>query len=117
MATKEGSFITIPSPRTYTSVLAVPRSMARSLEKNPARRLISIQGHPDTHDRGMKRVRQFSSDTAGSRFGIDDGTIPSGRSQPALAEVNGKGHFGLPSLEPRESRLQVGHSPVCGHRI
>src|SRR6266852_1716230 len=46
MATKEGSFITMPSPRTYTSVLAVPRSMARSLEKNPAKRLISIQGHP-----------------------------------------------------------------------
>src|SRR5579862_3630879 len=33
MATMEGSFTTMPLPRAYTSVLAVPRSMARSLEK------------------------------------------------------------------------------------
>src|ERR1017187_484954 len=32
MATIEGSFTTMPLPRAYTSVLAVPRSMARSLE-------------------------------------------------------------------------------------
>src|SRR5712692_342289 len=55
MATKEGSFITMPSPRTYTSVLAVPRSMARSLENSPARRLISIPSHPvaAVHDRRL----------------------------------------------------------------
>jgi len=34
-ATTDGSESTIPLPFTYTSVLAVPRSMARSLEKNP----------------------------------------------------------------------------------
>src|SRR5579864_1329628 len=41
MATMEGSFTTMPLPRAYTSVLAVPRSMARSLEKmlNSERRL------------------------------------------------------------------------------
>src|SRR6476620_4871856 len=41
MATMEGSFTTMPLPRAYTSVLAVPRSMARSLEKmlNSDRRL------------------------------------------------------------------------------
>src|SRR5579864_3604185 len=41
MATIEGSFTTIPLPRAYTSVFAVPRSMARSLEKmlNSDRRL------------------------------------------------------------------------------
>src|SRR6476469_6099191 len=33
MATMEGSLTTMPLPRAYTSVLAVPRSMARSLEK------------------------------------------------------------------------------------
>src|SRR3982075_1828012 len=33
MATIEGSFTTMPLPRAYTSVFAVPRSMARSLEK------------------------------------------------------------------------------------
>src|SRR5207342_2576832 len=33
IATMEGSFTTMPLPRAYTSVLAVPRSMARSLEK------------------------------------------------------------------------------------
>src|SRR5262245_26520848 len=70
MATKEGSFITMPSPRTYTSVLAVPRSMARSLEKTPARRLFSIRGHPATYDCGMESVRQCSPDTERSRFGV-----------------------------------------------
>src|SRR5262249_15511949 len=33
MATIEGSFTTSPVPLAYTQVLAVPRSMARSLEK------------------------------------------------------------------------------------
>jgi hypothetical protein len=32
MATMEGSFTTMPFPRAYTNVLAVPRSIARSLE-------------------------------------------------------------------------------------
>src|SRR5579864_7037071 len=32
MATMEGSFTTMPLPLAYTSVLAVPRSIARSLE-------------------------------------------------------------------------------------
>src|SRR5579863_10106411 len=41
MATIEGSFTTMPLPRAYTRVLAVPRSIARSLEKmlNNDRRL------------------------------------------------------------------------------
>src|SRR5581483_2262790 len=41
MATMEGSFTTMPLPRAYTRVLAVPRSIARSLEKilNSDRRL------------------------------------------------------------------------------
>ena len=34
-ATTDGSFETIPLPRTKVSVVAVPRSMARSLEKSP----------------------------------------------------------------------------------
>ena len=34
-ATTEGSDRMTPLPRTYTRVLAVPRSMAISLEKNP----------------------------------------------------------------------------------
>ena len=33
MATMEGSFTTMPLPRAYTQVFAVPRSIARSLEK------------------------------------------------------------------------------------
>src|SRR6266508_5114624 len=45
MATIEGSFMTMPSPRTYTRVLAVPRSMARSLEKRPARKLSNMVMH------------------------------------------------------------------------
>jgi hypothetical protein len=39
MATMDGSFTTIPLPFAYTRVLAVPRSMARSLEKRLKRRL------------------------------------------------------------------------------
>ena len=34
-ATTEGSLRTMPRPRTYTNVFAVPRSMATSVEKNP----------------------------------------------------------------------------------
>jgi hypothetical protein len=34
IATIDGSLTTIPLPRAYTQVLAVPRSMARSLENN-----------------------------------------------------------------------------------
>src|SRR5688572_4467009 len=34
IATMDGSLTTIPLPRAYTHVLAVPRSMARSLENN-----------------------------------------------------------------------------------
>src|SRR6185295_9854688 len=43
MATMEGSLTTIPRPFAYTSVLAVPRSMARSLENrlNNGRKFIS----------------------------------------------------------------------------
>ena len=33
MATMEGSLVTMPLPRANTQVFAVPRSMARSLEK------------------------------------------------------------------------------------
>ena len=32
IATMEGSFTTMPLPRAYTRVFAVPRSIARSLE-------------------------------------------------------------------------------------
>jgi len=39
IATIEGSLRTIPSPRTYTSVFAVPRSTAKSFENMPASRL------------------------------------------------------------------------------
>ena len=34
-ATTEGSLATMPLPLTYTRVLAVPRSMAKSVEKKP----------------------------------------------------------------------------------
>jgi hypothetical protein len=35
MTTQDGSLIIIPLPRTLTRVLAVPRSMPMSSEKNP----------------------------------------------------------------------------------
>src|SRR4029453_1407983 len=37
IATIEGSLTTMPFPRAYTQVLAVPRSMARSLENSEKR--------------------------------------------------------------------------------
>src|SRR5512146_2912373 len=39
-ATTEGSFSTIPFPWTYTSVVAVPKSMARSFENQPKMSLV-----------------------------------------------------------------------------
>ena len=39
MATTDGSLRTIPVPRAYTRVFAVPRSIERSLENRPLRRL------------------------------------------------------------------------------
>src|SRR6185312_937921 len=46
IATMEGSFTTIPLPRAYTSVFAVPRSMARSLENMLARERILLNHEP-----------------------------------------------------------------------
>src|SRR5207248_7016318 len=45
MATIEGSLTTMPLPLAYTSVLAVPRSIARSLENmlNSERRLWNLE--------------------------------------------------------------------------
>src|SRR6266404_1363191 len=48
MATIDGSLTTMPFPRAYTQVLAVPRSMARSLENNDSieRRLKGLLQEP-----------------------------------------------------------------------
>src|SRR5580765_2757047 len=66
MATMDGSFITMPSPRTYTRVLAVPRSMARSFENSPARILISM--HPPIYlafrGNGGRSVKRSVAPTA-----------------------------------------------------
>src|ERR1700722_2794738 len=53
MATIDGSLTTIPFPRAYTQVLAVPRSMARSLENNDSieRRLKQGSFRNQTADR------------------------------------------------------------------
>ena len=42
MATQEGSLITIPFPRTLTRVLAVPKSIPISSEKNPNSQLSGL---------------------------------------------------------------------------
>src|SRR5690348_1684530 len=46
MATMEGSLTTMPLPRAYTRVFAVPRSMARSLENMLARERILLNQEP-----------------------------------------------------------------------
>src|SRR5688572_31576677 len=48
MATIEGSFTTMPLPRAYTHVFAVPRSIARSLE-NSENRERKLKGDPHKH--------------------------------------------------------------------
>src|SRR5437588_4163051 len=48
-ATTEGSLRTIPRPRTWTSVLAVPRSMPMSLDQRPRTVLTTFKaGNPKT---------------------------------------------------------------------
>src|SRR3954468_10630363 len=49
IATIDGSLTTIPLPRAYTQVLAVPRSMARSLENRD-----NIERRLKTHDSLMR---------------------------------------------------------------
>src|SRR6476660_1838109 len=46
MATIDGSLTTMPLPRAYTQVLAVPRSIARSLEKSEKREPKGNQSAP-----------------------------------------------------------------------
>ena len=46
-ATTEGSLSTIPRPRTYTSVLAVPRSTAMSRPRKPIALLMGDGNLPD----------------------------------------------------------------------
>src|SRR6185369_18051760 len=65
MATMDGSFITMPSPRTYTRVLAVPRSMARSFENSPARILISMHPPVDRHFWELRQKRDAKCSTHG----------------------------------------------------
>src|SRR5687768_7321248 len=48
MATIEGSLTTMPLPRAYTHVFAVPRSIARSLE-NSENRERKLKGAPRKH--------------------------------------------------------------------
>ena len=46
IATTDGSLITIPRSRTWTSVLAVPRSIPMSREKRPRRRSSMVRAGP-----------------------------------------------------------------------
>ena len=45
IVTQEGSLITIPFPRTWTSVFAVPRSIAMSKENRPSSQLIGLKAN------------------------------------------------------------------------
>ena len=59
-ATTEGSLSTMPRPRTYTSVLAVPRSTAMS---RPRKAIALLMGDGNLPDRALRslvgRVKQF----------------------------------------------------------
>src|SRR5659263_400353 len=56
-ATAEGSEQMIPSPFTYTSVVAVPRSIARSCENSPSSRSKIIPRPPDARSMSTKTYR------------------------------------------------------------
>ena len=55
IATTDGSLITIPRSRTWTSVLAVPRSMPMSREKRPSRRSNMVGEGPRRAGGGSSR--------------------------------------------------------------
>ena len=95
IATTDGSLITIPRSRTWTSVLAVPRSMPMSREKRPSRRsnmvgsrvLVGRVGR-GRDDRG--RVSRAGMEAgphraSGRRAPEGPRSIPRGRRRPPMA--------------------------------
>src|SRR5512143_1350363 len=70
MATTEGSLHTMPLPLTYTSVLAVPRSMAMSFENHPIIVLMNIvkKAPFEMHHQGV-RHRDRRSDPSNPDHG------------------------------------------------
>ena len=56
MATTDGSLMTIPRSRTWTSVLAVPRSIPMSREKRPSRRSNMAERTSSVGGRAGRRV-------------------------------------------------------------
>ena len=70
IATTDGSEITIPRSRTWTSVLAVPRSMPMSREKRPRSRSSMLTGRSLLRD-STPRGRRGGRDSAAWRVGGD----------------------------------------------
>ncbi len=86
IATTLGSLITIPRFRTWTSVLAVPRSIPISREKRPRRRSNMVPG--GSFERVLGRRREMGARRGGSRGLQADVEYtragPSGLSSPAM---------------------------------
>ena len=81
IATTDGSLITIPRSRTWTSVLAVPRSIPMSREKRPRRRSSMMGEGP----RGFARVSEARcrAGIVAASHGVRSGSGPLGpRSLP-----------------------------------
>ncbi len=72
--THEGSLITMPLPRTFTSVFAVPRSIPISSEKKPINQLKGLAANSYSYKRYTKikknyTIALFSQDPQGAGVG------------------------------------------------
>jgi hypothetical protein len=56
IATTDGSLITMPLPRTLTSVFAVPKSIPTSRENRPSRALIGLNTERSVSSRAMRSL-------------------------------------------------------------
>src|SRR5207253_3766630 len=84
MATIDGSLTTMPLPRAYTQVLAVPRSIARSLENrdNIERRL-----NKDSLRRARRLVVGRGSVVVGHRSSVIGGSMDRGDEEREVAHM------------------------------
>src|SRR5574340_1290690 len=57
IATHDGSLITIPFPRTLTSVFAVPKSIPMSKENNPISQLKGLNANMDSYSLMAQRLQ------------------------------------------------------------
>jgi hypothetical protein len=60
IVTQEGSLMTIPFPRTWTRVFAVPRSMPMSSENRPSNHLKGFNANDESSFAIVNRILDFN---------------------------------------------------------